>query len=205
MLLVIGCFLGVALVYPEVPPDMRRGALALAVAAVLGFVVLALMQRHRARAEAILGRMIGWLSRRLARRVAPLIASFMNGLGGLADLPTVLLVLTYSAYLWGVIALTYLFSFLALDMHVPLVRASLATVVVVAAMVFLPQAPGFLGTWQAGCLFALGWFHVDHEVPLGYSFLTWIIQMMVNITPAGVFLAREDLPLRWLLLLASHQ
>ena len=205
MLLVIGCFLGVALVYPEVPPDMRRGALALAVAAVLGFVVLALMQRHRARAEAILGRMIGWLSWRLARRVAPLIASFMNGLGGLADLPTVLLVLAYSAYLWGVIVLTYLFSFLALDIHVPLVAASLATVVVVAAMVFLPQAPGFVGTWQAGCVLALNWFHVGHDVAVGYSVLTWVIQMVVNIVTAGIFLAREDLPLGRLLRLASRE
>ena len=205
MLLVIGCFLGVALVYPQVPPSMRRVAFALAAAAVLGFVVLVFMQRHRARAEALVQRMLGRLSQRLARRVAPLVASFMQGLGGVADLPTVLLVLAYSAYLWGVIALTYLFSFLALDMHVPLIRASLATVVVVAAMVFLPQAPGFLGTWQAGCLLALKWFHVDHEVALGYSFLTWIIQMMVNIGTAGFFLAREDLPLGRLLRLASHE
>ncbi len=205
MLLVIGCFLGVALVYPEVPPDMRLGAIGLALAAVLGFVVLALMQRHRARTEAIVGRMLGRLSPRLARRVAPLIASFMNGLGGLGDLPTVLLVLAYSAYLWGVIALTYLFSFLALDVHVPLVAASLTTVVVVAAMVFLPQAPGFVGTWQAGCVLALSWFHVGHDVAVGYSLLTWVIQMVVNIATAGIFLAREDLPLGRLLRLAARE
>ncbi len=129
----------------------------------------------------------------------------MNGLGGLADLPTVLLVLAYSAYLWGVIVLTYLFSFLALDIHVPLVAASLATVVVVAAMVFLPQAPGFVGTWQAGCVLALNWFHVGHDVAVGYSVLTWVIQMVVNIVTAGIFLAREDLPLGRLLRLASRE
>jgi len=205
MLLVIGCFLGVALVYPQVPPSWRRVAFALAGAAALGFVVLALMQRHRARAEGLLQRVLGRVSRRLARRVAPLMTSFMQGLGGVANLPTVLLVLAYSAYLWGVIALTYLFSFLALDMHVPLVRASLATVVVVAAMVFLPQAPGFVGTWQAGCVFALGWFHVDHDVAVGYSLLTWIIQMVVNVATAGFFLAREDLSLARLLRLASRE
>jgi len=116
-----------------------------------------------------------------------------------------LLVLAYSAYLWGVIVLTYLFSFLALDMRVPLVAASLATVVVVAAMVFLPQAPGFVGTWQAGCVLALNWFHVGHDVAVGYSLLTWVIQMVVNIVTAGVFLAREDLPLGRLLRLASRE
>ena len=52
--------------------------------------------------------------------------------------------------------------FLALPFgnHIPLVAASLTTVVVVAAAVFLPQAPGFVGTWQAGCVLALGMFGV---------------------------------------------
>ncbi len=205
MLLVIGCFLGLALVYPQVPPSMRRVAFALAAAAAVGFAVLLFMQRHRAGTEALLGRLLERVSRRLARRVMPLVTSFLNGLGGIPDLPTVLLVLGYSAYLWGVIALTYLFSFLALDMQVPLVRASLATVVVVAAMVFLPQAPGFVGTWQAGCVLALKWFHVDHDVAVGYSLLTWIIQMVINVATAGFFLAREDLSLGRLLRLASRE
>ena len=205
MLFVIGCFLAVALVYPEVPSDMRRGAFALAALAALGFLGLALAQRYRTSTEAVVGRLLGLLPRPVGRRLVPLVASFMNGLGGLADLPTVLLVLAYSAYLWGVIVLTYLFSFLALDMHVPLVAASLATVVVVAAMVFLPQAPGFVGTWQAGCVLALNWFHVGHDVAVGYSLLTWVIQMVVNIVTAGIFLAREDLPLGRLLRLASRE
>ena len=206
MLLVIVCFLGVALVYPEVSRDMRRGAYGLAAFAALAFVVLALMQRHRPRTEAVLGRVLGWLPARLGRRLQPLIGSFMSGLGGLADLPTVLLVLAYSAYLWGVITLTYLFAFLALDIRVSsLVAASLTTVVVVAAAVFLPQGPGFVGTWQAGCVLALSFFKVDHEVAVGYSLLTWVIQMAVNIGAAGIFLAREDVPVGRLLGVAARE
>jgi uncharacterized protein (TIRG00374 family) len=205
MLLVIVCFLGVALVYPEVPPRMRQGAVVLAVLATLGFIILVVMQRHRARTEAVIGRLLRPLPARFARRIEPLVGSFLNGLSGVADLRTVLLVLAYSAYLWGVIALTYLFAFLALNMDVPLVAASLAAVVVVAAMVFLPQAPGFVGTWQAGCVLALSWFHVDHEVAVGYSLLTWIVQMAINVAAAGVFLAREDLPLGKLLRLGQRE
>jgi hypothetical protein len=81
--------------------------------------------------------------------------AFMNVVDGLADIPTVLLVLFYSAYLWIVIALTFVFSFLALDTHVPLVAASLTMVVTVAAAVSLPQAPGAAGTWQFACVFPL--------------------------------------------------
>ncbi len=195
MLLVIGCFLAVALVNPEVPPDMRRGAFALAALAALGFLGLALAQRYRTSTEAVVGRLLGLLPRPVGRRLVPLVASFMNGLGGLADLPTVLLVLAYSAYLWGVITLTFLFSFLALGIQVPLV----------AAAVFLPQAPGFVGTWQAGCVLALRLFDVPHEVAVGFSLLTWVIQMAVNIATGGIFLAREDLPLARLLRLASRE
>jgi uncharacterized protein (TIRG00374 family) len=205
ILLVIGCFLAVSLIYPEVPAEMRRGAFVLAALAGIGFVVLVAMQRKQARTEALLARVLGRLPEGLAARLRPLVASFMSGLSGLADLPTVLLVLWYSAYLWGVITLTFMFSFLALGTHVPLVAASLTTVVVVAAAVFLPQAPGFVGTWQAGCVLALGLFGVSQEVAVGYSLLTWIVQMAINIGTAGVFLAREDLSLRQLLRVAARE
>jgi hypothetical protein len=205
ILLVIGCFLAVSLIYPQVPTDMRRGAIALAVLTAVGFAVLIAMQRHRARTERLVARFLDRLPDRIAAHLRPLVASFLSGLGGLADLPTVLLVLWYSAYLWGVITLTFLFSFLALGTHVPLVAASLTTVVVVAAAVFLPQAPVFVGTWQAGCVLALGLFGVSQEVAIGYSLLTWVVQMVINIGTAGVFLAREDLSWRQLLRVAARE
>jgi uncharacterized membrane protein YbhN (UPF0104 family) len=206
VLLVIGCFLAVTLVYAEMPADMRGGAYTLAALAGVGFVVLIVMQRHRARAERLIDRILAWLPGRVARRLRPLSASFMSGLGGLADLPTILLVLGYSAYLWGVITLTFLFSFLALDIDVPLVAASLTTVVTVAAAVFVPQAPGFVGTWQFGCVLALEHvFHTSHEVALGYSLLTWVLQMAINIATGGLFLAREDMSLGQLLRVATRE
>ena len=198
MLLVIGCFLGVALAYP-IPRPMRQGAWALAVVAAVGFVVLLAMQRNRALADRLIGWMLGWLPARAARRLAPVCTAFLNGLA------TVAVVIAYSIYLWGVIALTFLFGFLALDIQVPLVAASLAAVVVVAAFVFLPQAPGFVGTWQAGCVLALGFFAVPKDAAVGYSLFTWILQMLVNIGTAGVFLAREDVSVSQLIRLAGSE
>jgi uncharacterized protein (TIRG00374 family) len=206
VLLVVSCFLVVSLIYPEIPRDMRRGAIALAALAAAGFVVLIVMQRNRLRSEAMLERLIRVFPAGVARRLRPLVSSFMNGLGGLADGQTVLLVICYSAYLWGVITLTFLFSFLALPLgsHIPLVAASLTTVVIVAAAVFLPQAPGFVGTWQAACVLALGMFGVSREVAIGYSLLSWVVQMAGNIGIAGVFIAREDLSLAQLLRVAER-
>jgi hypothetical protein len=198
MLLVIGCFLGVSLAYP-IPGRLRQSAYALSAVAAAAFVVLLLVQRNRTRAERLLERLLRLLPRGVGRRMRPVAQSFLAGLGGLADGWTVVRVLAYSAYLWGVIALTFLFGFLALDTAVPLVAASLATVVIVAAFVFLPQAPGFVGTWQAGCVLALGIFHVPKDEAVGYSLLTWIVAMVCNVGVAGLFLAREDLSLGQLL------
>jgi hypothetical protein len=197
MLLVIVCFLALSLVY-RMPAGLRDGAWVLGTLATLGFALLVAMQRNRDFAERLIARILGWLPARLARGLTPLGSSFLNGLGALADIRTVLLVLAYSAYLWGVIVLTFLFGMLALDIGTSwtashLVAASLAVMVVVAAAVFLPQAPGFVGTWQYGCVLALHTiFHVPKEMAVGYSLLTWVVQMLVNILTAGVFLARED-------------
>ena len=206
MLFVIVWFVAISLVYPEVPSDMRHGAFVLAALAATGFAVLLVAQRRRQATDALVERVLARMPPRLAATLRPLATSFLNGLGGLSDLSTVAIVLGYSAYLGGVITLTFLFSFLALDTPIPLLAGSLTTVVVVAAAVFLPQAPGFVGTWQIGCVIALhNVFHVSREAAVGYSLLTWVVQMVVNIGMAGVFLAREDLSLAQLMRVAPRE
>jgi uncharacterized protein (TIRG00374 family) len=194
MLLVITCFLAVSLLYP-IGDDLRRGALGLSALAVVGFVVLFLVQRNPVTAERLVTRLLGRLPERVGQGLLPVARSFLSGLGGLSDMRTVLLVLWYSAYLWGVITASFAFGFLALGIQVPILAVSLTTVVVVAAFVFLPQAPGFVGTWQAGCVVALGLFGVPKDVAVGYSILTWIVSMATNVAAAGFFLAREDMSL----------
>src|SRR5262249_22040115 len=76
MLLVIRCFLAVALAYP-IPRAMRQAAWVLALAAVVGFVVLLVMQRNRALADRLIGWMLGWLPARAARGLAPVCAAFL--------------------------------------------------------------------------------------------------------------------------------
>jgi len=204
ILLVISCFLGVSLVH-ELPVTLRRGAQVLGVLTVAAMVTLFIAQRHRVAAGLVAQRLLGGLPAGVARRLGPVVASFLEGLGGLGDGKALLLVLAYSVCLWGIIQLTFMFSFLALDIQVPLLAASLTTLVIIAAAVFVPQAPGFVGTWQAGCVLALGLFEVPPETALGYSVLTWILQMTVNVGLAGVFLAREDLSVGQLLRIGTPE
>src|SRR6185369_5947203 len=144
------------------------------------------------------------LGGRVVGAVEATVHSFLSGLGGVADGRTVAIVLAYSVYLWAVIALTFGFGLMALDIDAPFLPASLAVVVLVAVCVFLPQAPGFVGTWQLGCVTALALFHVPQEKAVGFSLITWVAQMAVNIGTAGFCLAREDVSVGQILRVAQR-
>ncbi len=203
VLFVIANLLGLSLLYP-IDTRLRGLAVLLAAGAAAVLVTLMIVHRWRGATERLLERVLAVLPARVAGGLRPIASAFLDGLGGLRDARTVLVVLAYSAYLWGVIALTFTFAFLALDIAVPLLPASSATVFMVAAAVFLPQAPGFVGTWQLGCVGALSIFGVGHDAALGYSLLTWVVQMVVNLATAGFFLAREDFSLGQLLRLSRE-
>ena len=81
MLLVIGCFLGLALAYP-IPRAMRQASWVLAAMASVGFVVLLAMQRNRALADRLIGSALGFVPARARRGLAPLCTAFLNGLAG---------------------------------------------------------------------------------------------------------------------------
>jgi len=204
VLLIVACFLLLSLVYP-IPDELRVVAWVAAPAVGLGFAVLVVVARWRARAEAWFERLVARLPPRIAGPLGPLLASFIDGLGALRDLRTVGTVIAYSVYIWGLITTTFLFAFLAVGIVVPFVPAALATVVSVAFTVSVPQLPGFVGGWQTGCKVALeGIFRVDHNLAVAYSLLTWLTQMAVNIGTAGFFLGREELSIRQMLRLAER-
>jgi len=87
---------------------------------------------------------------------------------------------------------------------VPLVSGSLATVVIVAAFVFLPQAPGFTGTWNAACDMSLKQFGVPHDQVVAYGLVTWLIQIVVNVGAGAIALAFQDLSVRELVAVSKE-
>ena len=195
MLLVLTCFVVVTFSYPALA---WYRPMALAVGAVgAGFLgTLYLSARYRRWTDAFVERLTASLPLRPQRLVRALAAGVLDGARGLGEPPTLVLVLALSAILWMMITGTYLVSFLALAVVVPLVPASLASVVIVAAFVFLPQAPGFVGTWQKACDVSLGLFGVPHDQIVAYSLLTWVIQIVVNVGAGAVALAFQDLSVR---------
>jgi glycosyltransferase 2 family protein len=196
ILLMLTLLLAVMVVYP-VPEFVRRGAVVLAVGAVGALIFLAFAVRNRAAGERIIDRVLDVLPVRVATPLRSIAHGLLQGLSALNDGRIVAFVVVSSVALWSMIALTYTLSFLALDVQIPLLSGSLVTVVIVATFVSLPQAPGFLGTWQAGCVFALhDLFGVPKDVALGYSLLTWAIQMVANVGSGAIALMIEGVSLR---------
>ena len=198
MLFVVLCFLVLSRIYP-LPADLRRAALVLGAVAVLGFVVLLVASRNRPRAERMLDVVVARLPAAAGRVLRPLAMGFLDALGALESAP-------HRRRRGGLLDGAVGGERAALPLRVPRARRSTSrcsprrwrAIVIVAAFVFMPQAPGFLGTWQAGCVLALDLFGVPKDMAVGFSLLTWVVQMLVNVPLGGCFASREDVSWRQL-------
>ncbi len=101
--------------------------------------------------------------------------SFADGLHALTDLRQLLWLLLASVYVWATLAAPFALAAVAMDLGsaygAPLFRLTIVATTLVAVFVMIPAAPGFVGTFQAGCIVALGIFGVPKGEALGYSLL----------------------------------
>ena len=115
--------------------------------------------------------MVRWVERclsllpsKISEPLHRLFHAFLAGLEALTDKRQLLYIFGYSLWLWicFIIAFWCGAKSMGLDLthDVPLIRASLLAVVLVAIFIMIPAAPGFVGTFQAGCIVSLGVFGV---------------------------------------------
>lgn len=102
----------------------------------------------------------------------------------------------WSLYLWFVISLVYAFGFWAFHIDVPALRGSLVLTTIVAIAVSVPSAPGFIGSFQLGCVLGLRIFGVDESAAIAYSLVVHLTQF-IGCIGAGLYsLWREGISLR---------
>jgi uncharacterized protein (TIRG00374 family) len=195
-MLTILVFLGLTMTLVPVSDAIRRsGIVFLLLAIVAVTAILALQRRHRVAIGTV-----EWLLRRLpdslATRAEHALHSFIDGLQGIGDAPVMLRILAYSLFLWSVIASIFALGFIACDLPVPLVSGGLALVTIVAGAVSAPSAPGFIGTFQAGCIVGLGLFGISRADAVPYAFVVWAAQWVAQIVLGVVFVLRENISFR---------
>lgn len=148
------------------------------------------------------------LALRIARRIADLLPrnvgepaygfaqGFVQALEMLDSPMAYVRAFAWSLYLWMAISLIYVFGFWAFHMDVPELRGALVLTTLVAIAVSVPSAPGFIGSFQLGCVLALRIFGIADSPALAFSLIVHLTQF-VGVIGAGLYsLWVENISLR---------
>jgi uncharacterized protein (TIRG00374 family) len=191
-MLTILVFLGLVMCLVPVSSTIRQSGIAFVVLAVVAVGTVVALQRQSPAALGLVRWVLARLPANVRDRADAALQSFIGGLQGIGEGSVLLRILAYSLYLWTVIASVFALGFLACGLDVPLVSGALALVTIVAGAVSAPSAPGFIGTFQAGCVVALGLFGISHADAIPYAFVVWGAQWLTQIVLGVVFLLREN-------------
>jgi uncharacterized protein (TIRG00374 family) len=192
-MLTILVFLGLVMCLVPVSSAIRQSGVVFLLFAIFAIALVASLQRRHPLALRLLRRLLELLPERVRDRAEAALQSFIGGLQGIGTGGALLRIVAYSVFLWIVIASVFGVGFLACGLDVPLLSGALALVTVVAGAVSAPSAPGFIGTFQAGCIVALGLFGISRADAVPYAFVVWAAQWLTQVVLGVVFLVRENI------------
>ncbi len=189
-------FLGTVVLLVPVSDTIRRSGIAFLAIAVAAMTLVLALQRRRPLALRLVSGAFALLPAAMRVRADAAMHGFIDGLQGIGGGAALLRIALYSLYLWLVIASIFAIGLIACGLPVPFVSGGLALMTIVAGAVSAPSAPGFIGTFQAGCILALGFFGIDRADAIPYSFVVWAVQWLAQIVLGVVFLLRENISFR---------
>lgn len=182
----------------EAPPLVAAGA---NVMAVLALSILALMiysylfsDRMVRFGERVITTVIGRRHPKLSGKLIHMIDEFMIGLRGISSFRELAWVIFWSVCLWLEIVLLYqagLWSF-GLD---PSLWVGVTVCVMISLAVAAPGAPGFLGTFQLGCVVSLTLYGFSEEFAMAYSVVLHSLQVLCVVLAGFLILHRRGLHL----------
>ncbi|HMP72610.1 MAG TPA: lysylphosphatidylglycerol synthase transmembrane domain-containing protein [Kiritimatiellia bacterium] len=185
--------------FESVPPIIMTGAQALGVLTLGLVAMVAFSYAFPGKVEAFLHRIVLWLAGhrapRLAERLNHMIVDYFIGLRSIRSFGALFMVVFWSFTMWFLVAVWFHIVLLAFG-HQPSLWVGMVLNVFVALAVAAPSAPGFLGTFQAGCLIAFAFFpDFTSEFGMAYSVVAHTIQFFFNITLGLIILHLRGLTL----------
>jgi len=145
-------------------------------------VTLFSLRWHRGRR--LLDGLLARIPDRLRSPAVHLLDSFRLGLDALGDGRALFAIVGLSLAIWVVNALGLQAMFLAFSLDLPL-HAGFLALAIIAGVLILPSAPGYIGTFQFATKVALGLYGVPESTALSLSILYHAINY-VPITVAGL-------------------
>jgi uncharacterized protein (TIRG00374 family) len=177
---------GVSALLVPVSPQVRQWGLMLTTLAVaVGGAVILIRWQERL-ALGMLRRVCDLLPEKLGTGIYGFAGGFVKALEILDSAAAFVLALAWSLYLWLVIASIYLLGLIAFDIQAPLLVGSLVVTAVVAIAVSVPSAPGYIGSFQIGCVLSLAIFAVAESEAVAYSIVLHVTQT-IGVILAGMY------------------
>jgi len=167
------------------------------------FIILfsALLQFKNDWAMKLVGICIKPFPQRWGEKIIELVHSFTNGLDIIRDKRGFMATIILSFVIWTVFIVTYYFIYLAFGIEglLPVVPSLLVLTLMVAIFITLAPTPGFLGSYQLGCVACLyGIYGIPKPVALSYGILAWLISMGMTVIIGSFFIVKEGISFRQL-------
>lgn len=189
--------LGVTIAHLEaVPPIVSAGAkvvMVLAVAVLMIMVTAYLGANQLVRlGERMIMAILGKKWPALAEKLVGMVEGFLKGLRGVSSLKDLAWSIFWSVILWGLLVGLYQVGLLGFGVEAS-IWVGVTACVMIALAVAAPGAPGFVGTFQLGCVVALAIFGYSEEFGVAYSIILHAIQAVTVVICGFVILHRRGL------------
>ncbi len=180
---------------PELPQLALVGAQALGVLALGISALMVVAYLRSALMIRIVYRIVSALidNKALLERLMRMFEQFLSGIKAIRSLKELFLIILWSFVLWLNMAAYFQVGLWAMGIYPSMIVGLLVTVMVALA-VAAPSAPGFLGTFQVGCVAALTTvFGYTRETAVAYSIVVHASQMFIIVFGGLVILYLKGL------------
>jgi hypothetical protein len=117
------------------------------------------------------------LAPRFRERVGKLFNQFLDGMKGLGEGPQIPGIVFLSISMWLIYVLDVYLVIVAYHFDVPFI-APFVVIITTAFAQMIPSAPGQLGAFQLACQIGLGYFGIEKDSALSFSFVLQAIQVI---------------------------
>jgi len=180
----------------DVPDVVRNLTMIAAVLMAVALVGIWVVQWQRERVLPILDGLWAKLPTRIGEPLTRLEHEFLDGMAVLSNPVVFVKAAAWSLYIWLLISFGFALGIPAVGLDVEFVRGGVTTATIVALVVSVPGAPGFVGQFEYGCKLALEQiFSVPGARAVGFALVTHAAQFATQVILGLVYLLREGLSL----------
>jgi len=177
---------------PDVPPEIITGAYGLLslTGILIGVVILSYLLPGKVEAvfHKLTNSIIGRFSEGAAVKINGMVVEYFAGLRIISTFRQLAMVLFLSFVMWLSVAAWYQGLLWAFG-EFPSFWVGMVVNVGIALAIALPSAPGFIGVFQAGCIFPLSYVYgYSEEFAMAYSIIGHLMQMVFTITAGLIVL-----------------